>query len=93
MTDSERYTLEELSADYDWGEAFGDKSSGNTTKDTTAVPPGVIMDITPPCRSDVAEIIATSDGEHEGPPWVGLFLLKDGRFLAVEAGCDYTGWD
>ncbi len=89
-------TIEELLEDESWSCAFADPgnySEGNCDKDTEAVPPGVIMDTTPPYRSDVAEIIATDDGENDGPPWVGLFLLTDGRYLAVEAGCDYTGWD
>lgn len=44
-------------------------------------------------RSDVKQVIAVADGEHDGPDWIGVFLLKDGRFAFVRAGCDYTGWD
>lgn len=44
-------------------------------------------------RSDVAEIIAIEDGDRDGPQWIGVFKMRDGRYLFVEAGCDYTGWD
>lgn len=43
-------------------------------------------------REDVAEIIAVDDGENDGDDWIGLFKLNDGRFAAIRAGCDYTGW-
>lgn len=44
-------------------------------------------------RIDVAEVIATSDGENDGASWIGVFRLNDGRFAFLSAGCDYTGWD
>lgn len=44
-------------------------------------------------RIDVAEVIATSDGENDGADWIGVFRLKDERFAFLTAGCDYTGWD
>lgn len=43
-------------------------------------------------REDVELIIAMEDGSNEGPNWLGLFHLKDGRFAFISAGCDYTGW-
>jgi hypothetical protein len=42
---------------------------------------------------DVAEVLRKEDGENDGPEWIGVFRLKDGRFAYVAAGCDYTGWD
>jgi hypothetical protein len=42
---------------------------------------------------DVAETIVSVDGENDGPEWLGVFRLRDGRFLFLTAGCDYTGWD
>lgn len=42
---------------------------------------------------DVSAIIAKDDGENDGPEWVGVFSMKDGRFAVLIAGCDYTGWD
>jgi hypothetical protein len=35
----------------------------------------------------------TSDGQNDGDDWVGVFLLRDGRWAYLSAGCDYTGWD
>jgi hypothetical protein len=43
--------------------------------------------------TDVAEVVAAADGEHDADNWVGIFRLKDGRFGYVTAGCDFTGWD
>ena len=48
-------------------------------------PPGVT-------RADVVEVVGRDDGENDGAEWIGLFLLRDGRYLYIEAGCDYTGW-
>jgi len=44
-------------------------------------------------REDVRRIIAMVDGENDGPDWVGVFELQDGRFASLRAGCDYTGFD
>lgn len=44
-------------------------------------------------RADVTSIIAAVNGENDGPDWLGVFTLKDGRFLVASGGCDYTGWD
>lgn len=44
-------------------------------------------------REDVSRIIAIRDGENDGPSWLGLFQLNDGRFLYLHAGCCYTGWE
>ena len=43
-------------------------------------------------REDVSEIIAMVDGENDESDWVGVFRLKDSRFVCIRAGCDYTGW-
>lgn len=43
--------------------------------------------------ADVAEVIATSEGENDGANWLCVVKLNDGRFAFVSAGCDYTGWD
>lgn len=46
-------------------------------------------------RSDVAKIFAAviEYGCHNEADCYGLFQLKDGRYLSVEAWCDTTGWD
>ncbi len=51
------------------------------------------MDISAPSRIDIAEIIAAVNGKNDRDSWLGVFLLKDGRFLVAEGSCDYTGWD
>ena len=42
---------------------------------------------------DVDEILASDDGCNEGPNWICVAKLKNGTFLVLRAGCDYTGWD
>jgi hypothetical protein len=86
-------TLPELLVDRNWAQVFADENDGNVDKSTQVIPPGANVDPTPPSRTDVAEIIAAVNGENDGDDWVGLFLLKDGRYLIAEGGCDYTGWD
>ena len=44
-------------------------------------------------RADVKRIIAVVDGESDGPDWVCVGKLQDGRFFVASGGCDYTGWD
>lgn len=34
-------------------------------------------------RDDVVKILGLVDGENEGPSWVGLFLLHDGRYACL----------
>ena len=41
---------------------------------------------------DVLSVLGSCEGDNEGPSWIGLFLLRDGRFAFVSAWCDYTGW-
>lgn len=76
--------------DYDWAEVFGEGGGGNTTPDVDS------LDETPTdpvLRENVAEIIVMVNGENDGDDWVGLFRMNDGRWLAAQGGCDYTGWD
>ena len=42
---------------------------------------------------DVEEVIASVEGANDGPDWIGVFKLKNGKYGIVIAGCDYTGWD
>ena len=42
--------------------------------------------------ADVVKVVASIDGENDGPSWQGVFKLKDGRFMYLSASCDYTGW-
>lgn len=72
--------------DYDWEEAFGYADKPQPTQGYG----GTLAGFT---REDVESVIAIDDGCNDGPDWIGVFLLKDGRFAFLSAGCDYTGWD
>lgn len=77
--------LKELE-DYNWASAFQE-----------ANPPMLVINAK--CsntyfdREDVEHIIAMEDGVADEIDWIGIFKLKDGRFMFLSAGCDYTGWD
>ena len=77
--------------DGDWAEAFGE-GHDISEKPTPAICCPTIS-VEGVSREAVEEIVALENGENDGPDWVGLFRLKDGRFVTVEGGCDYTGWD
>ena len=79
-------TLRELRDDWDWNEAFG--RSGKASNPITRE-----VEERQYKTGDVVEIVAISVGENDERPWVGLFLMDDGRYLFVDAWCDYTGWD
>jgi hypothetical protein len=89
-------TVEELNDDdaYDWREAFAyagkDRGNGEGVPMLCA---GADCSAEPFGRADVATIIAAVDGENDGPEWLICGRLKDGRWFALSAGCDYTGWD
>ncbi len=87
-------TKEDLFTDYsDWAEVFGEGTGGNTTDETDAIPDNSDIDTSPPKRADVVEIIAAVNGENDADEWIGVFKLKDGRYLVACGSCDYTGWD
>ena len=74
--------------DYDWEHIFeGGEHYTNPTHVRTKAVRGEDYK-----RADVAEVIATSDGENDGAEWCGAFRMTDGMFMVVRAGCDYTGW-
>lgn len=41
---------------------------------------------------DIKRVIVYDNGYNEGPEWVGLFEMKNGKFVVLRASCDYTGW-
>lgn len=41
---------------------------------------------------DIAEVLASADGENDGASWIAALRLHDGRFALMSAWCDYTGW-
>ena len=87
-------TLEELQADHNWMEVFADPgncSDGNCDKTTDVV--GQCSPDPSPTRADVVRILASRDGFHDADDWIGVFELRDGRYLFARGGCDLTGWD
>lgn len=85
--------------DPDWREAFGYAGEPDTCAtsyqhgvDIRAALPTSTVSLAPFTREDVADIVAMSEGENDGPPWVIYGRLHDGRWFYLEAGCDYTGW-
>lgn len=87
-------TIDELLASRDWAQVFCEENDGNVTDTVEACPPGTVIDLTPPKRADVVEIIAAYEDEGDINEWqgVGVFRLRDGRFLMAEGSCDTTGW-
>lgn len=43
--------------------------------------------------AQVAEMIASSEGQNGGDNWLLVVKLADGRYSFLSAGCDFTGWD
>lgn len=42
---------------------------------------------------DIRQVLAVWEGENDGDDWRWIFILNDGRFVFLQGGCDYTGWD
>lgn len=63
---------------------------------STDIRPGLdpnFSDLRPFERRDVKRVIASAEGEGDGPSWIALMELWDGRFAYLEGSCDYTGFD
>ena len=69
---------------YDWQSAFEYASIIRTASECSKDGFGM---------HDVAEVLAWSEGENDGPSWLMVGKLNDGRYFFLDAGCDYTGWD
>ncbi len=83
--------LPELDDDYNWPYVFA-YADGTESKPTAFIPGVLTVDCSPFTIEDVVEVIAKADGENDGANWVIVVKLKDGRYGAIRAGCDYTGW-
>lgn len=82
--------------DYDWKQAFGfagESGVCNSGIPNRALPNDTDTSIAPFTREDVKRIIALSEGVADKTDWLIVGELHDGRFFALSAGCDYTGWD
>jgi hypothetical protein len=42
---------------------------------------------------DIKSVLAVWEGENDGDDWRWVLLMKDGRYIFLQGGCDYTGWD
>lgn len=42
---------------------------------------------------DIERVFGVVEGENDGPSWHWILSMKDGRFIYLTGGCDYTGWD
>lgn len=87
---------------YAWANAFHVAGPADDTDDAVnayndpdlrAVPPGSSVSLSTFQRADIVEIKALSEGENDGPDWLIVGRLNDGRWFKIAAGCDYTGWD
>lgn len=94
-------TAVEMQDDYDWIEAWGYGGGDPGTEairsqDGPSKPfvcDGAGCSDNPVDASDLARVVASSEGENDVSTWVAVALLSDGRYAFLEAGCDYTGWD
>ena len=92
-------TLEQMKDSYDWGTIFGE-DHGYSDGDYASNPQAVTGDLKAAEAKigfvrleDIEELLGSVDGERDGLPWIAVVKLKNGFYLAVSAGCDYTGWD
>ena len=91
----------EMLEDENWSCAF--RACGENDKETSwacldvrppeEAVPGSGVSLAPITRADIVRVLFADDGENDASDWLGLFEVKDGRFLKLSAGCDYTGWD
>jgi hypothetical protein len=81
--------LDVIRADPDWCAAFGCGGAGVINGGVE----GYTGSLDAFTLEDVAEVIASDDGENDVRDWLAVFRLHDGRFAFISAGCDYTGWD
>ena len=80
--------------DYNWAEAFGYAGAPDRYGEGLPVAVGdTDVSVAPFTREDVNVLKHAYEGEHDGDDWVCVGQLRDGRWFALNAGCDYTGWD
>lgn len=44
-------------------------------------------------ENDIETVLAVYEGERDEEDWRWVLQLKDGRYVFLQGGCDYTGWD
>lgn len=93
--DAPRGGVPEAVVGYDWREAFafaGGEGYGSADVRRCIGEPADLS-AEPFGRHDVAFIVGQDEGENDGANWICFGRLWDGRWFALSAGCDYTGWD
>ena len=78
-------TLEQIRESYDWEEVFN--FVGHPSNPITRQVSEVAY-----TRNDIEEVIASREGYNDGDSWLGVFKMKDGKYLFAWGWCDYTGW-
>lgn len=86
---------------YDWAYAFevagppdhDEWGSPFNQPDINPAPPGADVSCDTFQRDDIEHILSLAEGDNDGPDWLIAGRLRDGRWFALRAGCDYTGWD
>ena len=41
---------------------------------------------------DVEGQVVSREGDNDGDDWFAILKMKDGKYLSISAGCDYSGW-
>ena len=42
---------------------------------------------------DIKKVLAVFEGENDDKDWRWVLELNSGKFVFLQGGCDYTGWD
>ena len=92
--DNEKTLMSQFQDSYDWGEAF---EVAQRDKVQRVMPPWMLdgdqagVSLEAFTTEDVIEVLHLQEGENDVDLWVGVFKLKDNRYVLVDAWCDYTG--
>jgi len=71
---------------YDWEQAFD-------VSGVTRLPGHEHISKDRVSLSDVDHAVFAVEGENDGPSWIAVGKLNDGRWFSIDASCCYTGWD
>ena len=72
--------------DYDWREAFKYAARPMLCEGASCSPDPIEL-------TEVRRVFHMREGENDGPSWLAIGRVADGRYFYLIAGCDYTGWD
>jgi hypothetical protein len=78
--------VNEFLADYDWQETWKYAASDASGVEGYAGPTDALD------GENVARVFASEAGANDGASWIAVVEMRDGRWIYVEASCDYTGW-